>query len=117
MHTTPPPCYQTNNAVYIPICTSSNPHNPVWGFFFTPTLNLEQFALKKESMKISLSGNSGSGDFQQEFWLAREDLQNVGSEPKDCLASTTGNFLQKPIFTLIYIYTQLISIARGSGEE
>lgn len=56
---------------------------------------------KKESMNISLSGNSGSGDCRQEFWLAGEDLQNVGREPRGCLASWTGNSLQNLIFTLI----------------
>lgn len=52
-------------------------------------------------MNISLSGNSGSGDCRQEFWLAGEDLQNVGREPRGCLASWTGNLLQNLIFTLI----------------
>jgi len=46
-----------------------------------------------ESMNIALSGNSGSGGSQQEFWLAREDLQNVGGCPGGCLASSAGNSL------------------------
>lgn len=94
MHTIPP-CYQTNNAVHIPIHTSGNPHNPVWGpSFFQPHSQGRRDRLKKESMNISLSGNSGSGDCRQEFWLAREDLQNVGSKPGGCLASRVGNLLQ-----------------------
>lgn len=48
---------------------------------------------KKKNMNISLSGNSGSGGSQQEFWLAREDLQNVGGCPGGCLASSAGNSL------------------------
>lgn len=30
-------------------------------------------------------------------------MQNVGSEPRGCLASRTGNLLQNLIFTLIFI--------------
>lgn len=62
--------------------------------FFHPHSQGRRDRLKKESMNISLSGNSGSGDCRQEFWLAREDLQNVGSEPRGCLASRAGNLLQ-----------------------
>lgn len=85
---------QTMQCTY-PYTPARNPHNPVWGLsFFHPHSQGRRDRLKKESMNISLSGNSGSGDCRQEFWLAREDLQNVGSEPRGCLASRAGNLLQ-----------------------
>lgn len=67
-------------------------------------------------MNISLSGNSGSGDCRQEFWLAGEDLQNVGREPRGCLASWTGNLLQNLIFTLIFIVPGALPRLGGEGR-
>lgn len=67
-------------------------------------------------MNISLSGNSGSGDCRQEFWLAGEDLQNVGCEPRGCLASWTGNLLQNLIFTLIFIVQGARPWLEGEGR-
>lgn len=91
------PCVikQTMQCTY-PYTPACNPHNPVWGwsFFFHPHSWRRRDRLKKESMNISLSGNSGSGDCRQERWLAREDLQNFGKEPRGSLASRVGNLLQ-----------------------
>lgn len=72
------------------------PSYPVWGFFFFNHSRVEEIAKKqkKESMNISLSGNSGSGGSQQEFWLATDDLLSVGTEPGGCLESRAGNLLR-----------------------